>query len=309
MILPTPRTEMLGLYRSLHEPQCRGLQAHLALAQHFRARPDELAARFAVSVGQFSRYSNPRQFFHRGALSPKQEPTAPRTPAPGACAPLPARAHAIERTVQFAACASRAGELRLGDTGPQLRYVDRELDCLRTEPGVRLDDGSLSKRAIVLDLLLEDLETATPVFAELKIGGDEDAFYGLIQALAAAVHLVTPAQRLRLRNVYGLSGATRNIGPYADVYVIFVAPKLVGSWPELLEETFALRDSLLEQPAIASFVRRIEFAHAYLAENSLHLEPAELLLRRGVSPPRGAAAALPANRADQRRRLGELEQG
>jgi hypothetical protein len=88
-----------------------------------------------------------------------------------------------------------------------------------------LEDGTPSKRAIVLDLLLENRMDSTPIVAELKIRKDEDALYGLIQCLCAATHLVTVSQ---LANVYGLTSVLRNSGPYLDLYIILFGERYVN---------------------------------------------------------------------------------
>jgi len=187
----------------------------------------------------------------------------------------------VEYTVNFASWLStrQTWQVAEGD-GLTFRYVDRELDCMRTSPGVPLEDGTKSKKALVLDLLLADAHDGTPIAAELKIRDDEDPFYGLVQALAAAAHLVTAAQRTRLRNVYGLTAALRDGGPYFDVYAIFFEPPVAGLWPEILEETLALRDDLLAQAEVATLVRRIELLIAELCDGQLLLRRAESLRRR-----------------------------
>jgi hypothetical protein len=132
-----------------------------------------------------------------------------------------------------------------------------------------LEDGTQSKRALVLDLLLENKIDAIPILAELKIRKDEDALYGLIQGLSAAAHLVTASQRTRLRNVYGLTSVLRNDGPYLDLYVIFFEPEVKGLWPDVLRETLDVRDGLMKQAAITSMIRRMEFLHAALGKTGL----------------------------------------
>jgi hypothetical protein len=165
-----------------------------------------------------------------------------------------------------------------GDPPLAFRYVDRELDCMRTAPGRPLEDGTDSKRAIVLDLLLEDVTDGTPILAELKIRKDKDALYGLIQVLAAAAHLVTAAQRTRLRNVYGLTAAERRGGPYLDLYVVFFEPAVKGEWVTVLKHTLELRDALLAESAVATLVRQIEFLHAELGSDGLEFERADALV-------------------------------
>ncbi len=72
---------------------------------------------------------------------------------------------------------------------------------MRTSTTQLLDDGMPSKRALVLDLLLAQSD-GTPLLTELKIKKDTHPVCALVQALAAAAHPVTPAQRNRLENCY-----------------------------------------------------------------------------------------------------------
>ena len=51
-----------------------------------------------------------------------------------------------------------------------------------------------------MDLLLA--EDGLPIVCEVKIDSDQDAFYGLIQALAYAAELATPNQIERLKENY-----------------------------------------------------------------------------------------------------------
>lgn len=272
----TPLTEMLGLYRGLAADGKKGLTAHLALAEDWCRNPRKLAVPFLLSVAQFSRYSNDREFFHDGALAP-DAPRADRgVPASGACAPVPAPPPAaIKRTVQFASWLNTSESWPV-DEAPELafRYVDRELDCMRTSISVNLEDGTPSKKALLLDLLLANDSDDTPIVAELKIGKDQNPLYGLVQALAATAVLVTAAQRTRLRNVYGLDAALRNGGPYVDIYVIFFEPPREGKWPQILNRSLALAEGLLAHPEVSALVRRIEFLEAKHEVDALMFERA-----------------------------------
>lgn len=260
----TPLTEMLGLYRGLAARGESGLTAHLALAKDWCENPRKLAVPFLLSVAQFSRYSNDQQSFHDGPLAPDH----PETDA--------------TRTADFADWL-RKSETWPVDKAPELafRYVDRELDCMRTSPGVSLEDGTSSKMALKLDLLLANADDGTPIVAELKIRKDKNPFYGLVQALAATAVLVTAAQRTRLRNIYGLDAALRIGGPYVDVYVILFEPHAPreGTWLKILDRSLALAGGLVAQPEISALVRRIEFLHAEGGPDGLAFRDASQLLQ------------------------------
>src|SRR5438876_1687639 len=112
----------------------------------------ELVALFTRSLAQFARYSNPNQFFHEGELAGGRI-SAAGEPIAGACALVISPPSAeISRTVHFAQWV-RATENCEVPGRPELafRYVDRELDGLHMSPGQLLEDGTQSKRALVLD--------------------------------------------------------------------------------------------------------------------------------------------------------------
>ena len=276
MVSTTPLTDLLQSYRLLRKPGHRGLSAHLSEVRQFSKDPAGLAGLVERSMKQFARYSNPKQFFHAGEISAECTNLAD-SPVPGACAPLGGPPpEKIERTIDFAQWASRLDVCEVAAL-PELafEYIDRELDCLRTSPGQLFEDGTPSKRALVLDLLLNNKVDATPILAELKIRADEDAFYALIQCLCAAVHLISQPQRERLRSVYGLTSLNKDCGPYLDLYIIFVEPRKTGEWPVVLGETIKLCDQLLKQPVVAGIIRRIEFLEATLTDNMLEFARAE----------------------------------
>ena len=291
----TPLTEMLGVYRRLKEPGDSGKVAAVNFAKQLITSPDDLVAPFTRSVAQFSRYHNPRQFFHKGELTADEPVAAPGSPIARACAPVdppPPLPPKIRRTPDFARWAKASGNATVsGDPQLSFRYLDRELDCMRTEPGQPLEDGTPSKKALLLDLLYEDLDDGTPILAELKIRKDENPLYGLIQVLAAAAHLVTAAQRARLRNVYGLTAALpRTGGPYLDLYVIFFNPEVKGEWVTVLRHTLALRDVLLKHSAIKPLIRRIEFLHATKGPNGLRYSRADSLAQPAAVLPQASAS-------------------
>jgi hypothetical protein len=290
----TPKTEIFGLFRSLREPGQHGLAPSLDFAEHLIAHPDELGGRFALSIAQFGRYSNPRQFFHQGAVAPGLPVAAAGAPVAGAIAPvLTPPPPQIERTIDFASWLAAASVCLVPDAEDlAFAYVDRELDCMRRNPGVNFDDGTPSARALILDLLLVNATDGTPIISELKIRIDENPLYALIQALTAATHLVTPPQRLRLRNVYGLD-AVRTVGPYLDVYVIFFEPPWKGLWPTVLAKTMTVAEQFLTHFAGRSLIRRVEFSWPALARaalSSLWLQRSSRKEARRVPRPRRASS-------------------
>lgn len=167
----------------------------VAYAEEQLEKPERLARLFLESVRQFEEYENEAQAFN--------------------ATPPPVNAELRKATAVFAWELSRS-------RARALRYVSRELDCLRRSPGVPLSDGTPSKRAVVLDLLLVDPPDPTPILAEVKLRTDTNPLYGLVQVWTAAAHLSTPSQRRRIaRHFPSANFATE--GPL-DAFVILFEP-------------------------------------------------------------------------------------
>src|SRR3954471_7549414 len=132
-----------------------------------------------------------------------------------------------------------------------------------------LDDGTSSKRALVLDLLLARAD-GTPILTEVKIAKDTHPHYALIQLLAAAAHLVTPAQRFRLSRCYSDAIAVSERGPFADLAVLLVDKPGCGKAATMLSDAQELAKVLVRDAAVGSLIREIHFLlPADLAERSL----------------------------------------
>jgi hypothetical protein len=223
--MTTPYTEMLGVYRSCP----RGLVEGERYGRDLLSGPERLASLFALSVAQFSRYSNVGESFHDGAVAPPFSDEHGKT---------------IRRTVDVAKRLSDVEQCHVGgDDGFEFRYVDRELDVMRTSTTQPLDDGTSSKRALVLDLLLS-LSNGTPLLTEVKIAQDAHPHYALIQVLAAAAHLVTPAQRFRLARCYPDSITFPARAPYAELAVLLVDKPRTGKAATLLSDAQDLAKAL-----------------------------------------------------------------
>ncbi len=151
-------------------------------------------------------------------------------------------------------------------------YVDRELLLHRTTgPRTWRDDDALEgdelkPGGLRLDVLLADRRKAdrTPIVGELKLEGDKDPFYALIQALACVAHLATTHQYKRMR--YHLAGGKilreMPTPPHPlrfDVWVLFHGPRPARSklMNDLHRDTGRLASKLLAQGAIHGSVRRI----------------------------------------------------
>lgn len=236
----TPYTEMLAVYKACP----RGLTAAEPYVERFLASPDELASLFALSVAQFSRYSNIDEPFHEAPLAPKFGD---------------AHGVTVERTVDIAKRLADAGVCVVNDPGGfEFTYVDRELDVMRTSTMQLLDNGAESKRALLLDLLLRRAD-GTPVLTELKIERDTHAVYALVQVLAAAAHLVTPAQRTRLAKIYAPHLKVPLAGPYVDLAVLLVEKPATGKGATLLSSARELASALMQRPQVSGFIGAFHF--------------------------------------------------
>lgn len=151
-------------------------------------------------------------------------------------------------------------------------FVARELN-----PGSAVDMG---KRSWVIDedcrvsadLLLMNIADRTPIVAEIKVGGDENADYALVQALAAAAQLTPAPQRDRLRVQYS-DYFGREVPERLDVYIIVTQPPPRGTRPKLLDRALAHAAELMDSKRLNQWVRQIVFleAKAEAGELKLHV--------------------------------------
>lgn len=231
---------MLAVYRACP----RGLTEGEAYGKSLLAAPAHLASLFSLSAAQFSRYSNIDESFHDGTVAP------PFGPDHGL---------AVTHTIDVAKRVADADHCVVeGDGGFEFAYVDRELDVMRTSTTQLLDDGTSSKRALVLDLLLARSD-GTPILTEVKIAKDTHPHYALVQVLAAAAHLVTPAQRVRLERIYAGRVTIPKRPPYVELAVLLVDKPDTGKAASMLADAQELAISLLESPEVASLIRGIHF--------------------------------------------------
>lgn len=166
-------------------------------------------------------------------------------------------------------------------------YLDRELVATRTTGGV-----SPEGTAVRLDLLLKAAD-GIPIIGEVKRTSDvdvvqptkkpatdKDAFSALIQALACASRLATPAQYARLSR-YGRAEARgrRDVGadaalapvapPTFDVYVVLHNRPTSTHLPELTIAAERLSVLVLAQPPVARYIRRIACLITTLEDETL----------------------------------------
>lgn len=125
-----------------------------------------------------------------------------------------------------------------------------------------------SRRHISLAALLVNAEDRTPIVAEIKVGGDENAELALVQALAAAAQLSTSSQLRRIHSEYrdhlGMSPPSR-----MDVYVITAQSPPRGTRPQLARRAQKRADELQQSGRLSKWIRRIVFLEAKMAGGAL----------------------------------------
>jgi hypothetical protein len=149
-------------------------------------------------------------------------------------------------------------------------YLDREITPARgLRGGIPKFEESMQTH-VSLDLLLANAnpEDRTPIVAEAKIGSDENAELGLMQALAGAAQLSTEHQRKRLREVYW-EYLGKRVPQHLDVYVIGYKPPPRGEKPKLFKRALELAAEIIDSGALSNWVRRIVFLEAELKNATL----------------------------------------
>jgi hypothetical protein len=120
------------------------------------------------------------------------------------------------------------------------------------------ENGAVNRGGIRPDILLADLATRTPIVAELKLPGDMDPFFALVQALAGAAHLATPAQYERMRNHLKRGKfPALSAPPRLDVFTLFVGRTEGSNQPDSLQAAQTLPPQLLAHDGLATSIRRI----------------------------------------------------
>lgn len=175
-----------------------------------------------------------------------------------------------------------------------LAYIDRELFPMRIVNGksaaeryshrVQTADKAASDNPLPmvrLDLLLCSAD-GRPVVGEVKTPTDVDQYYAVIQALTAASQLVTRNQYARLCEQYehaGFRDADSGDTPQVDIAILSVDPEHCGPRsfsrpagakyrPLLDARGEELAESLMNEPALTQYVRRISFITLRLDEQA-----------------------------------------
>lgn len=270
-----PVTNIMRRYQGLRKMhQADRLEEAKRLVEH----PEELATEFAASVAHFASYTNPKDHFYPPERA-KHEfgEKVKRTND------LVLRLERIQNPLTPVDAVDRVIEHDAGPTVypvPAARlpfdYVDRELLLQRTTSPAEWEDGTANRGGVRLDVLLADRADRTPIVAELKLPGDMDPFFALIQALACAAHLATANQYERMREHLPRGRFPQlSAAPRLDVWVLFVEPSdhEIGKPPkgrylaELKAASETLAPRLVAQNSISRSVRRIAGLGMWLDES------------------------------------------
>lgn len=252
MTVTVPYTDILDIHRKVrHMSRAKRLEMVRALAEDERP----LAATFTDSITEFAAgYANPYENFL---------PDSTRKP-------LPANPARLLNTDTVTAAIKLAGQLAIpGWSDFDVTYVERELSVMRTTAAAKWSDPTETGpagRALLPDLLLANREDRTPAIGEIKVtkqGADQtdkDHYAALIQALAGAAHLATPAQYARLQRWLPYSFRTPEDSRYPrlDVYIISVAfSDEITDMEAILDATRRLSERLLRNDLVKRHLRRI----------------------------------------------------
>jgi len=262
-----PRTPMLERYLTMKASQ----KLRLSIAQGDAAQPKALVAAFHESVARFGVYANVDEPFHDERPDP--------VPGPD-----------LWRGDDVAGRLKAMGDFHL--TGSVIKngkppasadltvaYVGREIIAARTTtiPTHRMQRVQLVRH----DLLLRSCDEGLPVVAEIKTPTDQDAYYALIQLLAAASQMVTPNQRQRLRRHEPKAGfAEADADARVDLALVFVDPDRCDRVVEPTKSPQLYRPALdsiapqvaqllLTEGGIGQYVRRIFRADVGLRDGQL----------------------------------------
>jgi hypothetical protein len=257
-----PVTPIMLHYNVLRDmPQ----EERLKDAERFLKNPDELAVEIADSVAHFAQYDNVSEHFY---------PDRPKRAFGDAIArtnDLVLRLREQKRIVPVNSLkrvmtTSCPGVIAVSAEKLKSEYCDREILIQRTRSPAEWEDGLRNIGGLRLDILLADANDHTPIVAELKLPGDMDPYFALIQVLACAAHMATANQYARMRRHLcpGKFPELRH-PPRLDAWILFVkdagqraAHRPPGLYmPELTDAAERLAPCILSVDAIKDSLRRI----------------------------------------------------
>jgi hypothetical protein len=230
-----------------------GQQAQL----DFEVATDDLATAFEASVNDLQSLKARGPFFPEGKRKPLFALSQAR-----------AGSRQIVDTEHVQALLGRPPRWEVaGDRSPDFEYVARELTPMSSVArGERVWLTSRPDRRVSLDALLVNADDRTPIVAEIKVGGDENAELALIQALAAAAQLSSGSQLTRLyRQFYDFFDEAKP-AKVLDVYVVTARAPERGVRPQLASRAHARAEQLMAHGALSRWIRRIAFIEMTLVD-------------------------------------------
>lgn len=246
-----PATPLGKLYDAL----C-ALTAHerTALAEAHAKAPWLLRDRFVRSVKMVQERPPTRETFYD---SSRKAPPSPPTALTKTNSTIKFASHLCDGEPRQV---SGAGSLRF-------RYIDREIFPARTT-------ADLKAKPRRLDLLLANAADARPVFGELKIGPDKDAYFALVQGLMHASEFQSLSQRQRLKShLAGDNFEWLDDGPFADIYIIAFKSPVTGKYRgRSFDASCEIARRLIDDEGFCRYVRRIAYLDAVTKNKQLTFE-------------------------------------
>jgi hypothetical protein len=211
----------------------------------FELAASELAEAFAATVEDVGHQKARGAFFPEGTRTSLFE-LGPR-----------ARSKEILDTAHVQSLLGRPPRWEVTDNRSlDFEFVARELTPMSSvAAGGRAWLTAAAERPVSLDALLVNAEDRTPIVAEIKVGNDENAELGLIQALTAVAQLSSRWQLARLHRQFEDFFSTEPAT--LDVYVITAGAPDRGVRPQLAARAHALASQLMSDGALAAWIRRV----------------------------------------------------
>ena len=223
----------------------------------FEVATDELEAAFAFTVRDVHDLKARGPFFPEGTRKPLF-----------ALGQARAASREIVDTQHIQALLGRAPRWEVaGDPSLDFEFVARELTPMSSVAGgQRVWLVPRPDRRVSLDALLVNAEDRTPIVAEIKVGGDENAELALIQALAVAAQLSSGPQLKRLhRQFYDFFDEAKPAS-VLDVYVVTARAPERGVRPQLASRAHARANELITRGTLSPWIRRIAFIEMTLVD-------------------------------------------
>ncbi len=157
---------------------------------------------------------------------------------------IPSIVTGIKKTIDVISILNRNNPNIVSNATYNFEYVNREINPLRTTKAV-YDSGKKgsSSGGGGIDFIGWNIIKNSPILGEIKVKGDQNAFYALIQLLTYLSELATPNQILRI-NKYHLFGPNRILDADTKFYLYILLYKHPQSSQEILSLTINLANKI-----------------------------------------------------------------